>query len=308
MAQSRNDWKRPLIVGASGQVGTELFEALTRASSADVVRTSRTLQPDWLTLDLARTLTVEDVVRAFGEVNPDLILCTGAMTHVDGCEDQPELASRTNTYGPAALAAYARGRNIPFVYFSSDYVFDGTMERPGPYAETAEPHPLSVYGRTKFEGERAVLRVHPEALVVRTSWVYGPDAARKNFVSFLLRQLRAGERVRVPADQVSTPTFNRDLARVTLDLVASGCQGVVHVTGPELMSRLQLAEAVAQFFGLEQSLLEGVPTSSLGQRAKRPLLSGLISRRVEQVDHGAGMRSFHRGLQEMADALGDVRV
>ena len=203
------------------------------------------------------------------------------------------------------LAAFAHSHSIPFVYFSSDYVFPGSAEHPGPYAEDAVPDPLSVYGRTKLEGERAVLRVHPEALVIRTSWVYGPDAAGKNFISWSLRQMRAGARVHVPSDQVSTPTFSRDLARVAVTLAGSGAHGVVHVTGPELMSRLELAQRVARFFGLEGGLVEGVPTASLRQRARRPLLSGLISRRGEEVEAQGRMRTLHEGLEETAASLGN---
>ena len=297
-------WQRPLIVGASGQVGAELYRALSEAGLGNVARSSQSPVSGWLALDLAKILKVDEAAAALAPVKPDLILCAGAMTFVDGCEEHPELASRVNTYGPAALAAYAHRRNIPFVYFSTDYVFDGSAEHPGPYAEEAETHPLSVYGRSKLDGERAVMRVHPEALVVRTSWVYGPDAAGKNFISSLLRALRAGERVPVPSDQISTPTLNRDLARVTLELLGSGCHGIVHVTGPELMSRLELATAVAKFFGLEGGLLEGVPTASLGQLAKRPLLSGLVSHRLREIDYGTELRSFHEGLQETAAALG----
>jgi dTDP-4-dehydrorhamnose reductase len=296
-------WKNPLVVGASGQLGVELCRALRDGGSSHVVRSGRTSATGELTLDLARILTLEDAAAAVDPVRPDLILCAGAMTFVDGCEEHPDQAVRINTYGPSALAAYAHSCGIPFVYFSSDYVFAGAAEQPGPYAEDAKPDPVSVYGRTKLEGERAILRVHPEALVIRTSWVYGPDAAGKNFVSSLLRQLRAGERVRVPSDQISTPTFNRDLARVTLRLTESGMHGVIHVTGPELMSRLELAQAVARFFGLDGGLVEGVATAGLGQRAQRPLLSGLISQRLHEVGAEGRMRTLREGLEQTAASL-----
>ncbi len=296
-------WRRPLVVGASGQLGVELCRALEESGSGEVVRSGRLPAPGGLVLDLAKIMTLDDAAAALGPIKPDLILCAGAMTFVDGCEERPEEASRINTYGPSALAAYAHSRGIPFVYFSSDYVFGGGAERPGPYAEDAEPSPLSVYGRTKLEGERAVMRVHPEAVVLRTSWVYGPDAAGKNFISSLLRLLRAGERVRVPSDQISTPTYNRDLARVTLALAGSGSHGVVHVTGPELMSRLDLGQAVARFFGLDGGLVEGVPTAGLGQRAQRPLRSGLISRRLQGIDAQGRMRTLREGLEETAASL-----
>ncbi len=305
MEQSRTPWRRPLILGASGQVGAEFCRELKQGGVTPLVSTTRAAPTDGsLTLDLARLLTVEDVAAVLEPTRPDLILCAGAMTFVDGCEADPERASRINTYGPSALAAYASRQGIPFVYFSSDYVFDGTPEHPGPYSEDANTHPLNVYGRTKLQGEQAVLRVHPGALIVRTSWVYGPDAAGKNFISSMLRQLRAGQAMRVPSDQISTPTFNRDLAQVTLQLAAAGAGGVVHVTGPEMMSRLELAHAVADFFKLDSGLLEGVPTRELGQTAARPLFSGLVSTRLQGILPKAGIRSLREGLEETAASLG----
>ena len=297
-------WQRPLVVGASGQVGAELCRALEETGSAAVLRGGRSSgTAAGVTLDLSKILTEADAAALLSATEPDLILCAGAMTFVDGCEEQPEQALRINAYGPAALAAYAYSCGIPFAYFSSDYVFDGSAERPGPYAEDASPRPLSVYGRTKLEGERAVMRVHPDALVVRTSWVYGPDAAGKNFISSLLRQLRAGEPVRVPQDQISTPTFNRDLAQVTLALIRSELHGIVHVTGPERMSRVELAQAVARFFALDPALVEGVPTAQLGQKAERPLLSGLISHRLQELGVAGRLRPLGEGLDVTAACL-----
>lgn len=303
MMQSGVVWKRPLITGASGQVGAELVRTLQESGTDQVLRSSRHAVPGWLMLDLAKVADVAEVTAVLEPAKPDLIVCAGAMTFVDGCEEQPEMAYQANAYGPSKLAAYAHQRNLPFVYFSSDYVFDGTPEHPGPYDESAETCPVSVYGRSKLEGEQAILRVHPEALVVRTSWVYGPDAAGKNFVSYLLRQLRAGERVRVPSDQLSTPTLNRELARVTLRLASCGYSGIVHVAGPECMSRFELAKRVARFFRLDSELIDAVPTASLGQRADRPLLSGLISHRLHGVGDDFGLRSLEDGLQATASAL-----
>jgi dTDP-4-dehydrorhamnose reductase len=298
--QSSRIWQKPLIVGASGQVGTELSRELGRLGCPEVLRTTRVAREGWVQLDLT---TLRDATAAgalLDDLAPDLILCTGAMTFVDGCEVRPEEAYRANAHGPSALASYARSRRIPFVYFSSDYVFDGSAANPGPYAESDLAQPLSVYGASKLQGERAVLRVHPGALVLRTSWVYGADAAGKNFISTVVRQLRAGERVRVPVDQVSTPTLNRDLAQAALQLAAAGAQGVVHVTGPDLISRLDLARAIAEVFALRQELLEGVETSALGQQARRPLRSGLHSERLAQLLPDFRFHTLKEGLAATA--------
>ena len=292
-------WLRPAVVGASGQVGAALCRALEEEGTPEILRTGRGLREHWLRLDLAQLQTIDQAAAILHSTAPDLILCPGAMTFVDGCEEHEAEAFRANAHGPAALAAFAYSVGVPFVFFSSDYVFDGTEAHPGPYAENAKTAPLSVYGRSKLDGERAVMQAHPEALVLRTSWVYGPDAERKNFISAISRQLRAQKEVRVPEDQISTPTFNKDLAHAALQLVRSHASGVVHATGPERMNRLQLAQAVAHFFELDAALLQGVPTSSLGQRARRPLLSGLVSQRLPALNSEVRFRPFQEGLQDM---------
>lgn len=296
-------WKRPLVVGASGQVGTLMASAL-QGAGCDVIRTTRGGRAGWSGMDLATLNGPADVEALLGELAPDAIFCCGAMTYVDGCEVHPQQAFRANAHGPSALASYARFQGVPFAFFSSDYVFAGTPGAPGPYVESDAAQPLSVYGQSKLQGERAVLRVHPEALVVRTSWVYGPDAEGKNFISSLLRQLRAGQVVRVPSDQISTPTLNLDLSRLTLELLKAGATGVVHVTGQELLSRYDLALRVAKRFGLSAALIEGVATAELGQRASRPLQSGLRSERLDSLLPGVTLHTLDEGLAEAAVTLG----
>jgi len=268
--------KKSLIVGASGQVGIQMLAALDERA----VATSRVAREGWLKLDVAELAQAAQAEELLDAYELDAIYCIGGMTWVDGCEKEPELARRTNTRGPGVLAAYARQRGLPYVFFSTDYVFDGAKEHPGPYAEDAPVNPLSVYGRTKLEGEQRVLQAYPEALVLRTTWVYGADPRGKNFLYSMMRSLSARQPMKVPQDQVSTPTYNRDLVRVALGLVEARAAGVFHVAGPELLGRLEFAQQVARGLGLDASLLEGVTTAELKQPAARPLDSGLSTSRL----------------------------
>ena len=298
------DWRRPLIVGASGQVGNALMETFARRGMAErVMLSSREARDGWLRLDLAELADLGGGPALLDEVTPDLILCTGGMTFVDGCETDENASRKANALGPAALAGYARRAGAAFVFFSTDYVFSGTDEDPGPYDETSATGPLSVYGRTKLEGEVAVMEAHAGALVVRTTVVYGPDAAGKNFLYTLLRYPSHGQRVRVAVDQVSTPTYNRDLAEATLALTDVQASGVVHVAGPELMDRLQFAREVAGVFGLRVDLIDGVTTASLGQKAARPLRSGLATKRLEQLLPAFRRHTLREALAECGSEL-----
>ncbi|HZL26436.1 MAG TPA: sugar nucleotide-binding protein [Acidobacteriaceae bacterium] len=287
-----------LVVGATGQVGLQMVKAL-ESRGRGVIPTARAPKDDgWLQLDLGELEAGPQAAALLDEHSLDAVLCVAGMTHVDGCESEPDRAYRVNARGPAVLAAYARRRALPFVYFSTDYVFDGLRENPGPYGEDASPNPLSVYGRSKLMGEREVLDAHPDALVVRTTVVYGPDDRRMNYTCSLMRNLANGTAMRVPQDQISTPTYNRDLAQTTLALVAAGARGVFHVAGPELMDRLEFAQRVAETFALDTSLLQGVSTAELGQAAPRPLWSGLATNKLTGMFPRFRMRSLTESLQD----------
>jgi len=298
------DEPRALIVGAKGQVGSQMKRALeAEGGPGRVLATAREPEAGWLQLDLAELSDAAQADAVLRDHALDMILCVGGMTFVDGCEAEPDVAHRINARGPAVLAAYARGRGLPFVYFSTEYVFDGTLENAGPYAEDAETRPLSVYGRSKLDGEHGVFEAHSQALVIRTTVVYGPDERRKNYVYSLMKNLAAGTPMMVPEDQVSTPTYNRDLARATLGLVAAGESGVFNVCGPELMGRMQFARSVAERLGLDASLLRGVKTAELKQAAARPLHAGLSTEKLRRLHPELTMRTLGESLQDCDNEL-----
>lgn len=290
---------RTLIVGASGQVGTQMLRAL----GARALATSRVAQEGWLRLDLAELSEVSQAAAVLDAEALDAVYCVGGMTHVDGCEAEPEVAWRTNARGPGVLAAYARGRGLPVVYFSTEYVFDGAADGVGPYAEDAMVHPLSAYGRSKLEGELRVMEAHPEALVLRTTVVYGPDPRQMNYLYALMRNLAAGTTMRVPEDQLSTPTYNRDLIAAALGLVKAGASGVFHVAGPERMGRLAFAREIAERLGLDAGLLEGVSTAALQQAAARPLDAGLSTEKLRRLHPELRMRTLQESLTDCAAEL-----
>ena len=299
---------RALVVGVSGQVGAEMLRQIAAdRGSGYALPSAREAGPGregWLTLDLA-TLDESGVEALLAPYDLREIFCVAGLTDVEGCEGAPELAERTNARGPAVLAGYARQRDLPFVYYSTEYVFDGDPRRPGPYREEDPTRALSAYGRSKLDGEEAVLRAHPGALVLRTTVVYGPDARGKNYVYSLMRNLGTGRRMRVPADQVSTPTYNRDLVRTTLGLVSVGASGIWHTCGPELLSRMEFAREVAEFLGLDAGLLDPVPTAELGQRAPRPLAAGMSIDKLRGRFPDLPMRTV---AQSLADCEPELRA
>jgi CDP-6-deoxy-D-xylo-4-hexulose-3-dehydrase len=220
---------------------------------------------------------VAQIVR---EVRPSVIFLPAAFSNVEACEVEPQLAYAVNVEGVSHVAAAARHARTLLVFYSSDYIFDGTA---GPYAEEDVPNPLNVYGRTKLEGERLVVATVPDHLIVRTTVVYGWDRSSKNFAMQLWQRLSAGERMRVPNDQVGTPTLVDYLAEVSLRLVETGARGVINVAGRDRLSRADFARRLAKTFSLSQSLVEEVMTAELQQQAARPLQGGLRVDRLESI-------------------------
>lgn len=247
--------------------------------------------------DLADAAATE---RLIASAEADWVFCPAALTHVDYCEEHPEEAFRLNRDAPAATARLAARRGAGFVYYSTEYVFDGTA---GPYGEDDPVNPVSVYGRSKLEGERRVLEENRKTIALRTTVVYGPDPQEKNFVHQLLRRGRAGERMTVPADQVSSPTYNADLAEASVELAERGLGGVWNVAGTDILDRAAFARLACAVFGIDAGLVTPVSTASLGQSAPRPLRAGLRVERARATLR-ARLRGVRAGLEAMRAALG----
>jgi dTDP-4-dehydrorhamnose reductase len=199
-----------LLFGADGQVGWELqrafapFGELKPLTQADV------------------DLTNVDALRAaIREAKPSVILNAAAYTAVDKAEDEPEVARAVNAVAPAIMAEEAKALGAWMVHYSTDYVFDGS--KAGAYTETDQANPLSVYGRTKFEGEQAVAGSGASHLILRTSWVFGPHGG--NFLKTMLRLAKERDELSVVADQIGAPTSAELLADVTAHALRAALRG-----------------------------------------------------------------------------------
>jgi dTDP-4-dehydrorhamnose reductase len=282
---------KAVVIGASGQVGGHLLHAL----GADAAGTFHANAVDGLhPLDARDPDAVLRLVRALGA---DVVYLPASEPNVDLCEREPEATAAVNVGIAAATAAACREAGARLVFFSTDYVFDGTA---GPYTEDDEPRPLSEYGRQKLAGERLALEV-PGSIVVRTAVVYGWERQRKNFVVRLIEGNRRGDRWRVPADQVGSPTYAPNLAEAVAALVRADATGVYHVAGSEAASRFAFAQEAATVFGLDGGLIEPVATADLQQVASRPLQAALtVDKTANRID--VPLVPFSRGLRAMADA------
>ena len=295
---------RILIIGGSGQVGSALVEAFGPENCIGTY--SATPVAGMIPFDLAKAaMNPQLAVDLLQTCYPTVVCICAGFTWVDGCESKPNHANQMNNAGPAVVAKAATDMGIKTVWYSTDYVFDGITAPAGPYTEDAKPSPLNIYGSSKLAGEAAVLAVAPDAIVIRTNVVYGPEGNGKNFLYQLCRKLQAGETMNVPVDQIGTPTYNRDLAEATKLLVEAHCSGIYNVGGSEVLGRLAFGEmAVAALnslvgtMKLDAKLLNGVTTSNAGQAAKRPLSSGLTLDKTYAAIPGWKPRTVPEALKD----------
>lgn len=278
-----------LIIGASGQVGEQLFDALP--GSIGTCRSHP--RPGLISLDITNT---DEFDRVLGRHRPSVIYLAAYAANVDYCETHADSTYKTNVGGVCNAVMLANRYRCKVVFLSSEYVFDGTA---GPYDELAAPKPLSVYGWQKLAGEHYIAAFAKDWLIVRTTVVYSWESQGKNFLYRLRASLTRGERINVPVDQFSSPTYAPDLATTMAELVERGERGVFNVAGPRVVNRYEFALAAAQAFDLDPGLIMPVATSDLQQPAPRPLNAGLIVSKIETT-LGRPMVDFSIGLAEMA--------
>ena len=271
-----------LLFGASGRLGTALAGELERRGCPCTSLTRAEVDL------LGERIEAAIVARA-----PCAVLNASAYNDVDGAEREPATAYRVNRDAPAAMARACARAGLPLVHVSTDYVFDGRASRP--YREEDPVGPLQTYGRTKLEGERAVLEAHPGAIVARTSTVFGPDRrGGADYVARVLRQARAGPLVQVVERPVSCPTYAHDLACALLDLLQAGARGVVHVAGAGACSRLELAAAAIEIAGLAERVRVATRPQPEAEVA-RPAYAALDASRCAALT-GRPMRPWREAL------------
>ena len=277
---------QPLLTGSAGQVGSVLAEQLSQRFPRAVCATRVELDitdHDRLTAEVER-------------LRPNVIINCAALTDVDGCEREPERAYRINRDGPRALARAASSVGARMIHLSTDFVFDGAQQ--SPYDEEAIPQPLSVYGRSKREGEQAVMEEAEDHVIVRTSWVFGGKAA--GFVNAVIARGRDGRPLQVVADQIGGPTFRDDLAEAVLRLVEIPYRGIIHFANEGCCSRHEFAQQILRDAGISVPV-EPIATVLGPGLARRPPYSALDTARYRRLT-GASVRHWKEALRKYLDS------
>lgn len=294
-----------LIIGASGQIGSELVSRLRGIGTL--------ITPSRSDMDL----TIPDQIRqTIRTAQPDLIINTAAYTNVEGAESALALAMQINGEAPAVIAQEAHRAGAALLHYSTDYVFDG--EQTTPYFETDTPRPLNAYGRSKLAGEHGVARYSDNYWILRCSWVY--SAQGNNFLNTMWRLMQERDELRVVADQTGAPTWARSIAGVSADMlgampdrqlqeVVRSTTGIYHLSAAgatswhgmalSVLRRMQAAGVPTRV--TEETLL-AVPTSGYPSAACRPRMSCLAPgklRDVFQLSFAAWEDDLERCIDEL---------
>ena len=281
---------RVLVTGAAGQLGLDVA-AVCIAAGDEVTAFDRS------TLDICSR---SDVLGAVTSLRPEVVINCAAWTAVDACESDPDRALAANGVAVRWLAEASHRAGAHLVQVSTDYVFDGTLDRP--YHEWDDTDPQSVYGLTKLIGEQEALVLGPSAAVVRTSWVCGVNGA--NMVKTIMRLAAERPSLQFVADQVGHPTFTQDLAPVLRRVALDRLSGVVHATNQGAVSWCEFAREVVSAMGKDPALVSPITTVQLvpARPAPRPANSALDNAVLRAAGYPP-MRDFHQPLRETVGAL-----
>lgn len=257
-----------LITGANGQLGHDFQKLFDN------------LKLEYIATDV-RELDITDIekIRTFvKDKNIDLIINCAAYNNVDKAEDEPELCRKLNTYAPRDLALIANEIGAEYITYSTDFVFDG--EKKESYTEEDEPKPLSVYGQSKYDGEKEVFKVKADSFIVRTSWAFG--IANNNFNKQVMNWSSTKNELNIVDDQISSPTYSKDLAFYTWELIKTKKYGLYHFSNDGEASKYDQAKYVLEKIKWAGKL-NRAKTADFSLKAKRAKYTKLNSGKLEKV-------------------------
>ncbi len=262
---------RIVITGASGQLGSELKDLLLYNTVYECYFLDRKQLP----LD-----QIQIIQQILGMYQPDLIIHAGAYTAVDKAETDQVTTNLVNHLACEEIAQYCRIHNTKLIAISTDYVFDGSSA--SPLTEHATTNPINVYGQTKLAGELAIQKWHPQAIIIRTSWVY--SSYGKNFVKTMCLLMTERDEVNVISDQIGSPTYAKDLALVILKVLDSveWKAGIYHYSNEGEISWYDFAVAIRDFRSFDCEV-RSIPTSAYPTPARRPMYSLLDKSKIRST-------------------------
>lgn len=255
-----------LVTGINGQLGYDVVKELNK-------RGHESIGVDRETMDLTISSQIKECIK---NTNPDAIIHCAAYTAVDAAEDDEDLCRQINGLATRDIAKCAKELDIPMIYISTDYVFDGIKD--GLYTEEDTPNPINVYGKTKYEGELYVQEILEKFYIVRISWVFGENG--NNFIDTMIKLSKDREVLNIISDQLGSPTYTEDLSVLLVDMIETDKYGIYHATNEGFCSWYEFANKI---FEIAKVYIETIPipTSEYKTRAIRPMNSKMSKQKLE---------------------------
>ena len=297
--------KKIAITGSNGLLGQTLVNLLMKAPENYSVfglskGDNRMNRNDFLYYDIDIT-NYSQLEECITYIQPSFIINTAAMTNVDTCELKPEECNNLNIEAVKYLTQICTKLNIHFIQISTDFIFDGSK---GFYKETDLPNPLSIYGHSKLKAENIVKNSGVNFSILRTILVYGKgvNLKRNNIVLWVKDMLENNKEITIVDDQYRMPTYVEDLATACKLIVDKNISGVYHISSNELLSVFEIANQIADVFGLNKKLIKPISTKTLNQKAIRPQKTGFdLSKTIKELDFQP--TSFLLGLKRFKQTL-----
>jgi dTDP-4-dehydrorhamnose reductase len=297
--------KKVLITGSNGLLGQKLVQLLTEDPNYELHASGRGTNrlPEeenyfYHSLDIANKNEVDKVI---GDIKPDYIIHTAAMTNVDQCETEKEACWQQNVEAVKYISDAAAKNRSFLIHLSTDFIFDG---KGGPYDEHAKAKPLSYYGESKLAAEKIILKCKSKWAIVRTILVFGIayDMSRSNIILWVKKSLEEGKNIQVVNDQFRTPTLAEDLAMGCYLIMESEATGIFNISGKEMLTPYDMAVKTADFFKLDKTLITKTDSTKFKQPAVRPLRTGFIIEKAMN-ELGYDPHSFEEGIQMLSEQM-----
>jgi len=295
---------RILVTGAAGLLGINVCQHLFERHEVCGFIHQQSLNNAPFAVKQIDFLDWRTAEKKIREIKSDLMIHCAAMANLDECEKEPEKAREINAFIPGKLAKFCAKNSLRFVHISTDAVFDGLK---GDYSEDDTPNPLSVYARTKLEGERCVLDANPEALVVRVNFFGFSLHGNRSLAEFFIRNLEEKKPIKGFVDVLFSPLYAADLVDILMKMVEKNLSGIYHTVSNEGLSKYAFGVRIAEKFGFRTDLIEPISVHESGLLARRSLkltlnVGKLIHAGIKPPDQAAGLdriyADYRRNLQE----------
>jgi dTDP-4-dehydrorhamnose reductase len=271
--------KKVLITGSNGFIGQKMMTEVLADKNFDLIALSRgsnrySNPEGYLYID-GDVCNPEQMAEVISQHRPHFIIHTVAMANVEACEANIEACEQVNVEAVKTLVSLAEKYDSHLIHLSTDFIFDG---KEGPYAETAIPHPLNEYGKSKLEAEKLIQASSIKWAIIRTILVYGVpnDKDRSNLILWVKNSLEAGKKINVVTDHYRMPTLVEDLTKATLSIMDKQAKGIYHISGSEGYSIYDIAMQVAKFWDLDTSIIQPVDSSTIESAVSRPSYTGFV--------------------------------